>query len=123
MTRKRRTGMALFAVGAVVVALLLAAFVSPFASTAPDGLNKVAIDKGFDRHAEESAVAGSPLAGYAVKDVQNEKVSKGLSGIAGVGITLLIAGAVFGGLWFVARRRSAGSRGASASTSALTASG
>ena len=123
MTMPRRTGKALFAVGAVLVALLLAAFASPFASTAPDGLNKVAIDKGFDRHAEESAVAGSPLAGYAVEDVQNEKVSKGLAGIDGVAITLLIAGALFGGLWFASRRRAAGSRGASASTSALTASG
>jgi hypothetical protein len=120
---RRRTGMALFAVGAVVVALLLAAFASPFASTAPDGLDKVAIDKGFDHHAKESAVADGPLAGYAVKDVQNEKVSKGLSGIAGVAITLLIAGALFGGLWFVARRRAAGSRDASVSTSALTATG
>ena len=31
----------------------------------PDGLNKVALDHGFDRHAEESAAADSPLAGYA----------------------------------------------------------
>jgi hypothetical protein len=107
MKTKRRTGMTLFAVGAVAVALLLAAFASPFASTAPDGLNKVAIDKGFDHHAKASAVADSPLAGYAVKNVQNEKVSKGLSGIAGVAITLLIASLLFGGLWFVARRRSA----------------
>ena len=44
--------------------------------------------------AKASAVADSPLAGYAVKNVKNEKVSKGLSGIAGVAITLLIAGVV-----------------------------
>jgi hypothetical protein len=117
----RRTGMTLFAVGALVVAFLLAAFASPFASTSPDGLNKVAIDTGFDHHAKASAVADGPLAGYAVKDVKNEKVSKGLSGIAGVVITLLVAGSLFGGLWFVARRRSARSQAASAS--ALTASG
>ncbi len=120
MTVKRRTGMVLFAAAAVVVALLLAAFASPFASTAPDGLNKVAIDKGFDGKAKASAVADSPLAGYAVRDVKNEKVSKGLSGIAGVVITLLIAGVLFGGLWFVARRRN-GSR--TERMSALTASG
>ena len=112
----RRTGMTLFAVGAIVVALLLAALASPFASTSPDGLNKVAVDKGFDRHAKASAVADGPLAGYAVKDVKNEKVSKGLSGVAGVAITLLVAGSLFGGLWFVARRRSARSQGASALT-------
>jgi len=121
MTVRRHTGMMLFAVGAVLVALLLAAFASPFASTAPDGLNKVAIDKGFDGEAKASAVDDSPLAGYAVKNVQNEQVSKGLSGIAGVVITLLIAGLLFGGLWFVARRRSTGSR--ASSSSPITASG
>jgi cobalt/nickel transport system permease protein len=87
--------------------------VSPFASTSPDGLNKVAIDKGFDVEAKASAVEDSPLAGYAVKPVQNEKVSKGLSGIAGVAITLVIAGALFGGLWLVARRRTNRSRSSS----------
>jgi PDGLE domain len=102
---KRRTGMLLFAVVAVVVALLLAAFASPFASTAPDGLNKVAIDKGFDGQAKDSAVAESPLAGYAVESVGNEKVSKGLSGVAGVAITLAVAMVVFGGLGLVVRRR------------------
>jgi len=103
---RRRTGMLVFAGGAVLVALLLAAFASPFASTAPDGLNKVAIDKGFDHQAKASAVADGPLAGYAVKDVKNEKVSKGLSGIVGVAITLLVAGLLFGGIWLIARRRS-----------------
>ena len=121
MTVKRRTGMVLFAAGALLVALLLAAFVSPFSSSSPDGLNKVAIDKGFDAKAKASAVADGPLAGYAVKDVKNEKVSKGVSGIAGVAITLLIAALLFGGLWFVARRRSVGSR--RASSSPMTASG
>lgn len=121
MTVNRRTGMLLFAVGAVVAALLLAAFASPFASTAPDGLNKVAIDKGFDHHAKASAVADSPLAGYAVKDVRNAKVSKGLSGVAGVVITLALAGLLFGGLWFVARRRAGAAR--QDSSSPIAASG
>ena len=38
--RERRTGMVLFAAGALLVALLLAAFVSPFSSASPDGLNR-----------------------------------------------------------------------------------
>ena len=105
MRTRRRAGIALFAVGAVVAALLLAAFVSPFASSQPDGLNKVAIDKGFDHTAKHSAVADGPLAGYAVKNVDNESVSKGLSGVAGVAVTLLVAGALFGGIGFVVRRR------------------
>jgi len=43
---------------------------------------------------------------HTVRDVGNEKVSKGLSGVAGVAITLAVAGVVFGGLWLVVRRRS-----------------
>jgi hypothetical protein len=101
----RRRSILFFAGGAIVVALALAAFASPFVSTQPDGLNKVAIDKGFDHKATDSAVAGSPLAGYAVRDVGSEKVSKGLSGVAGVVITLAVAGVLFGGLWTIVRRR------------------
>lgn len=36
-----------FAVLGLLVALFLAAFVSPYASSAPDGLERVAADKGF----------------------------------------------------------------------------
>jgi hypothetical protein len=97
--------MAVFALGAIVVTIALAAVASPFASTSPDGLNKVAIDKGFDGNAKASAVDESPLAGYSVENVENAKVSKGLSGLVGVVITLLIAGVLFGGLWVLARRR------------------
>jgi cobalt/nickel transport system permease protein len=102
----RRTGILLFGLAAVLVAVLLAAFASPFASSQPDGLNKVAIDKGFDSTAKDSAVDDSPLAGYAVRNVDNEKVSKGLSGIVGVAITLGVAGLLFGGMWVLARHRS-----------------
>jgi hypothetical protein len=119
----RRRNILLFASAAVVVALALAAFVSPFASTQPDGLNKVAIDKGFDHTATDSAVADSPLAGYAVRNVGSEKVSKGLSGVAGVAITLAVAGVLFGGLWVVARRRSANPSSPSSARSAAPASG
>jgi len=109
VSRRRGTGIALFAVAALTVALLVAAFASPFASTKPDGLNKVAMDHGFDRQARASATSGSPLAGYAVTSVDDDRVSKGLSGIAGVAITLAVAGALFGGTWLVVRRRQASS--------------
>jgi cobalt/nickel transport system permease protein len=107
VSRRRTTGIALFAVAALAVAVLLAAFASPFASRKPDGLNKVAMDHGFDRHAHASATSASPLAGYAVRNVGDGRVSRGLSGLAGVGITLVVAGALFGGTWFVVRRRGA----------------
>jgi cobalt/nickel transport system permease protein len=106
MKPRRRAAMWGFAVGAVLVALLLAAFASPFASTQPDGLNRVAIDNGFDEHAKANAVDDSPLAGYSVQGVQHANVSKGLSGIAGVLISLAVASLLFSGLGLFIRRRS-----------------
>ena len=103
--RRARIGIA----GVVLIGLLvvfgLAAFVSPFASSQPDGLNKVAADHGFDATARRSVTQDSPLADYAVKNVDDEKVTKGLAGIIGVTITLAVAAAVFGGLGYAVRRR------------------
>jgi hypothetical protein len=89
----------------LVVALFLAGVVSYYASSSPDGLNRVAIDKGIDKHEKDSSTKDSPLAGYSTKGVDNSRLSGGLAGVAGVGITLLIAG----GLVYVVRRRGASS--------------
>ena len=102
---RTRAGIAGLVVAGLLVALALAAFASPFASTEPDGLNKVAADHGLDGSARDSATAGSPLAGYSVKHVDNERVTKGLAAIIGVVITALVAGAFFAGLSVVVRRR------------------
>ena len=51
MAAKRTTTWAVV-VGGLLVALGLAFFVSRFASSSPDGLNKVAIDQGFDDTAD-----------------------------------------------------------------------
>jgi hypothetical protein len=80
----RRNG---FLVAGLLVALLLAGVVSGFASSSPDGLEKVAEDKGFLQTAEDSALADSPLAEYGVKGVEDERLSTGLAGVIGVGIT------------------------------------
>jgi hypothetical protein len=103
---KRRTGIGLLLAG-LLVPLALAAFASPFASSSPDGLERVADDQGFLDDARDSAVADSPLADYAVRNVGDEQVSTGVSGVIGVGVTLMAAAGVFGGLWFVVRRRAA----------------
>lgn len=76
-----------FVVGAILAALGLVAFLSPWASTSPDGLNKVAADNGFSDEAKRHALAESPVAGYMVEGVGNEKVSKAGSGIIGVLVT------------------------------------
>ncbi|MFD5132218.1 MULTISPECIES: energy-coupling factor ABC transporter permease [Streptomyces] len=88
----------------LVASLVLAGFVSFYASADPDGLEKVAADHGIDRKTEEHAVAGSPLADYGVKDVEDARLSGGLAGVIGVGVTVVAGSAVF---WAVRRRRTA----------------
>ncbi|HEY7477105.1 MAG TPA: PDGLE domain-containing protein [Actinomycetota bacterium] len=95
MDRKRKSLWLLIG-GGLIVALGLAFFVSPFASSSPDGLNKVAIDQGFDGQEQESATADSPLAGYGVEGVDDESLSTGLAGIIGVAITFGIGMIIFG---------------------------
>lgn len=85
----------------LLVALVLAGGVSYYASRSPDGLNKVAVDKGFDKGEKKHALDDSPLSGYGTKGVDNDRLSGGLAGVAGVGLTFLIGG----GLVLVVRRR------------------
>ena len=68
----------------LTVAVVVAGFLSFYASSSPDGLEKVAIDLGFIDTAKESAVADSALADYGVSGVENERLSVGLAGILGV---------------------------------------
>ncbi|GGS30117.1 energy-coupling factor ABC transporter permease [Streptomyces griseoviridis] len=86
----------------LAVSVVLAGFVSFYASASPDGLEKVAADKGIDAKAEEHAAADSPLADYGVKDVADARLSGGLAGVIGVGVTVVAGSAVF---WAVRRRR------------------
>ncbi|MGW7407298.1 energy-coupling factor ABC transporter permease [Streptomyces sp. NPDC054833] len=86
----------------LVTSLVLAGFVSFYASADPDGLEKVAHDKGIDQNAGKHASADSPLAGYGVKDVSDARLSGGLAGVIGVGVTVVAGSTVF---WAVRRRR------------------
>lgn len=88
----------------LVTSLVLAGFVSFYASASPDGLEKVAHDKGIDKKAEKHAAADSPLADYGVKNVSDARLSGGLAGVIGVGVTVVAGSAVF---WAVRRRRDA----------------
>ena len=110
-----RKTLLLFVIGGLIVTLGLAFFVSPYASSSPDGLEKVSIDKGFDSTAQESATADSPLADYSVKGVENESLSTGLAGIVGVAITFGVGMLLFGLLRTIrARRRPAEAAGTAA---------
>ncbi|MER5383963.1 energy-coupling factor ABC transporter permease [Streptomyces sp. NPDC002688] len=89
----------------LVTSLVLAGFVSFYASADPDGLEKVAKDKGIDAKAEKHATEdSSPLAGYGVKDISDARASGGLAGVIGVGVTVVAGTGVF---WALRRRRTA----------------
>jgi cobalt/nickel transport protein len=80
---------------ASLVTLLLAGVLSFYASSSPDGLEKVAERIGFIDTAKEHAISDSPLADYGVKGVDNDRVSVGLSGVIGVLITGGVAYLIF----------------------------
>jgi cobalt/nickel transport protein len=79
-----RANTKLFLVAGLLLALALALFVSPFADRDPDGLSKVAQDQGFASAEREHELSGSPVAGYQVDGVHDDKVSKAVAGLVGV---------------------------------------
>ncbi|NEB81627.1 cobalt ABC transporter permease [Streptomyces sp. SID14478] len=86
----------------LVTSLVLAGFVSFYASASPDGLEKVAHDKGIDKKTKEHASSDSPLADYGVKDITDARISGGLAGVIGVGVTVVAGSGIF---WALRRRR------------------
>jgi PDGLE domain len=91
----RSTNLRLFLAGGLLVAVGLAMLVSGFASSAPDGLNKVATDHGFAAKAKAHLFQNGPLAGYAVKGVGSGRLAKGISGLVGVLVTFGLGLALF----------------------------
>jgi PDGLE domain len=80
----RRVSVRLFTVLALAVAIGLATAVSPYASSSPDGLERVAEDKAFlDQGRLHAVQADSPAPGYAFPGVSDERVATGLAGFAG----------------------------------------
>jgi hypothetical protein len=80
---------------ALAVAVGLATAASPFASSAPDGLNRIAADHGFGERGRLAAVQRhAPAGGYAIPGVGDARVAKGLAGFAGcLVVFLLVSGA------------------------------
>jgi len=75
--------------GGLLIALSLAVFVSPFASSWPDGLERVAEDKGFIDLAEIQPAVSSPIPDYAWPGIGNERLATSIAGLAG---TVIICG-------------------------------
>lgn len=84
--------------------LLLAGLVSYYASSAPDGLERVAADLGF-ASAAHKPTSSSPLAGYETSGLGSGQLSVGLAGAVGVLVTAALA---FGLFTLLARRRPKG---------------
>ena len=91
-----------FLISGFIASLLLAGVVSFYASSHPDGLEKVAEDIGFVETAKENTNADSLLADYGVKGVDNERLSVGAAGVIGV----IATGVISTGLFMLVRRKS-----------------
>jgi len=83
-----------------LVFCLLVATISPLASSAPDGLEKVAEDQGFIGAAESSPF--EVVADYVFPGVENEALATVLAGWLG---TLLLFGVAYGLAWLIRARR------------------
>ena len=90
-----------FLISGFVISLFLAGVVSFYASSNPDGLEKVAQDIGFLDTAKEHTNADGVLADYGVKGIENERASVGVAGVIGVIGTAIVGGALF---TFIARK-------------------
>ena len=75
----------------VLMALVLAGVVSFYASSRPDGLNRVAADQGFSDSARTSKADTGPLAGYETDGVGNDRLSGGLAGVIGCLVVLSLS--------------------------------
>jgi hypothetical protein len=83
-----------FTVLALAVAVGLATAVSPYASSSPDGLEKVAADNAFlEQGKPHAAQEDSPLPDYAFPGIDDPRVATGLAGFVG---TLVVFGLGYG---------------------------
>jgi hypothetical protein len=77
------------------ITIFLASVVSYYASGDPDGLEKVAEDKGFIDDAADHSLGNSPLADYGVSAISDDRLSVAVSGAIGVILMLIISTLLF----------------------------
>lgn len=77
----------------LIVAVFLALALSPFASPWPDGLEKVAQDKGFLEKGEIDPVFPSPIPDYSWPGLNNEILATSFAGVFG---TIFVFGLSYG---------------------------
>jgi hypothetical protein len=94
-----------FVAGGLLVAFVLAFGVSRYASSKPDGLDKVAIDKGFSSAETPHDFDDSPFAGYSTRGVSDSGLATGTAGVIGVVAVFVVAA---GSVWLATRVRHGG---------------
>ena len=67
----------------LLAALSLAIFISPWASPWPDGLERVAEDKGFIGSAQTEPAVSSPIPDYVWPGITNERLATSVAGLVG----------------------------------------
>ncbi len=89
--------------GILLAALGVAAVLAPFASSWPDGLEKVAETLGFAHRAEIGPLVSSPIPDYGMPGVGNSRLATTAAGVVG---TLVVFAVLYGLVrLLVARRR------------------
>lgn len=83
-----------------LVACLAVACLSPLASSSPDGLERVAENKGFIDLAQEAPF--QIIADYVFPGIENEALATILAGLIG---TLILFGIAYGVAWLVKSRK------------------
>ena len=83
----------------MAICLVVASF-APLASSSPDGLERVAGDKGFIDLAQEAPF--QVIAGYVFPGIENEALATILAGIIG---TLILFGVVYALAWLLVIRK------------------
>lgn len=91
---KTSAGFGEFIFYGLLATLGIALFVSPFASSWPDGLDKVAQHLGF--HGRAAETIGSWFADYKIPGVSSNALATGLAGLVGVSVMFILA-------WFMGR--------------------
>jgi len=79
---------------------LLVACLSPLASSSPDGLEKVAEDRGFISLAQEAPF--QVIADYVFPGMENQALATILAGLIG---TLILFGVAYGLAWLLVLRK------------------
>lgn len=88
----------------LLLALLVAAVLSPFASTSPDGLERVAEDKGFIDRGEGKEVIKSPIPDYEVPSIANKTFAGISAGIIGTILTFITMFGLVKGISFFRKK-------------------